>query len=109
MPLRDVTQHHIFFNTGKATILKKVIRKPDSIKLLDSIGREKDIHEEAIEDCKEFIRTVLYAGKNKETYLETRVRLYKTRKIKSSTSLPPDHGILYLTGGHEMNHFKVPI
>ena len=84
----DTTSH--FFNTGKATILKKVIRKPDSIKLLDSIGREKDIHEEAIEDCKEFIRTVLYAGKKKETYLETRVRLYKTRKIKSSTSLPPD-------------------
>ena len=32
----------------------------------------------------------MYSGRSSETYLETRIRLYKQQTQKTSTSLPPD-------------------
>ena len=43
-----------------------------------------------LEKCQEFVRTVLYSGKQRESYIETRIRLYQEMKMKSSMSLPPD-------------------
>ena len=37
-----------------------------------------------------FIQTVLHAGSLEETYVKTRVHLYKTQKKKQSMTLPPD-------------------
>ena len=56
----DTTSH--FFNTGKGTVLRKIIRNPEKIVLLDGIGQMKEIDEETLENTKEFIRTVLYSG-----------------------------------------------
>ena len=42
------------------------------------------------EDVEKFIQTVSYSGKEGETLTETRVRLYKQMKTKTSQSWPPD-------------------
>ena len=58
-----------------------------------SIGRVKKLlsnHQQIIEDTLEFIRAVLYNGNKKESYVNTRVRLYKGLRQKSSLTLPPD-------------------
>ena len=55
-----------------------------------SIGNYSQITNSVIEDTIEFIRTVLYNGYKKESYVNTRVRLYKGLKQKSSLTLPPD-------------------
>ena len=47
-------------------------------------------------DLQEFVRTVIYGGKQKETYVQTRTRLYKRMKNKSSLGLPPDQDYLLL-------------
>ena len=36
-----------------------------------------------------FIQTVMYSGKDDESYVETRVRLYRQQATKSSLTLPP--------------------
>ena len=36
-----------------------------------------------------FIQTVMYSGKDNESYVETRVRLYRQQATKSSLTLPP--------------------
>ena len=42
-----------------------------------------------IDDLKEFVRTVMSAGKTtRRSYLETRIRLYQQRKEKSSITHP---------------------
>ena len=42
------------------------------------------------ENAKEFIRTMLYAGKPSQTYIAKRICLYQDMKVKSSMSIPPD-------------------
>jgi hypothetical protein len=66
------------------------LRKPEKIRLLSNVGKNKEVDQETIENTKEFIRTVFYPGTKNENYVQTKVLLYKTRKIKSFCSLPPD-------------------
>ena len=64
----------------------------DKLDLIRGIGEEKIISAECIENCLEFIRTIMYKGKANETYLQTRVRLYDEQQSKSKTTMtiPPD-------------------
>ena len=84
----DTTSH--FHNTSKTTILKKVIANPEKLSLIQNIGMKPNLDQMVVDDAKEFIRTVLYSGKKNELYIDTRVRLHKAKKVKSSCSLPPD-------------------
>ena len=43
-----------------------------------------------ISNAMNFIQTVIYSGKNSESYVDTRVRLYENQRTKSSLYLPPD-------------------
>ena len=43
-----------------------------------------------VKDVMVFVQTVMYSGRKDESYFDTRVRLYKAIKTKSSQSLPPD-------------------
>ena len=57
---------------------------------MSELGNYSQITNSVIEDTKEFIRIVLYNGNKKESYVNTRVRLYKGLRQKSSLTLPPD-------------------
>ena len=83
----DTTSH--FNNTSKCTILKKLISNPEKISLIQNIGKNPVLNADDVNDVKEFIRTVSYSGKKKKSYIDTRVRLYKTKKAKSSSNLSP--------------------
>ena len=54
------------------------------------LGKERILETVDIDGLKEFIRTVIYSGKENESYVETRIRLYQNLKSKSSMPLPPD-------------------
>ena len=71
-------------------MLKTVIKSPRYLALLDSLGKEKVASDSGIEDVQKFVQTVMYSGKGKESFVETRVRLYHKMKVKSSLSLFPD-------------------
>ena len=62
------------FNIGKVRVLKKVIKDPPSALLISKLGTTVQMHGDKI----------------RESYVSTRVRLYKNLKTKSSVSLPAD-------------------
>ena len=84
----DTTSY--FFKVGKVKVLKKLMKAERKADLLTDLGRDDDVSSLVLERAKQFVRTVLYTGKEKETYIETRIRLYQEMKVKSSMSLPPD-------------------
>ena len=75
---------------GKVKILKKIIKDPTLCDLLKPLGRSRDLLVEDADKVQEFTRKVIYSGKTDEAYVDTRVRLYRSMKVKSSMSLPPD-------------------
>ena len=58
--------------------------------MIESIGIRQNLAGEALDDAKDFIQTVVYSGKNHESYVDTRVRLYQELKEKTYLSIPPD-------------------
>ncbi len=89
----DTTSY--LYKVGKVKILKKLIRNPVFCDLLESLGKSEALTVEDMQKIKEFTRKIIYSGKANETYIETRVRLYKSMKVKSSMSLPPDPDSLF--------------
>ena len=79
-----------FYRVGKIKLWKKLLKNPEKIHLIDSLGLTKDLSINDVENCQKFIQTVMYNGKEQEGYIETRVRLYKNQSTKTSISLPPD-------------------
>ena len=64
----------------------------DLLSLLESLGSNDEISQITIDNCIEFIRSVVYNGKTGETYLKTRIRLYIEQPLDSKTTrrIPPD-------------------
>ena len=83
-----------FYNVGKVKLLKTVIKSPQYLALVSSLGKEKVVSDSNIENVQKFVQMAMYSGKDKESYVETRVRMYCRMKIKSSLSLPPDPHLL---------------
>ena len=79
-----------FYGVGKVKLLKKIIKHQDSLDLLSSLGESKELNVQNVEDVIVSVQTVMYSGRKDELYVDTRVRLYKDMKIKSSQSLLPD-------------------
>ena len=79
-----------FFGVGKIKVLKKLKKQQNSLHLLRSVGQTDTLSDQDIIDATKFVQTVLYSGKESETLVETRIRLYKAMKTKSSQSIPPD-------------------
>ena len=79
-----------FFGVGKVKVLKKLMKDNSKLVLLDSIGKTPSVTEAANAEVLKFIQTVLYSGKDEETLVQTRIRLYQAMKMKSSQALPPD-------------------
>ena len=84
----DTTSY--FYNVGKVKLIKKVLKSPERLALLDSLGKERELGDRDMEEVQEFVRVVMYPGKENESYVATLVRLYHNMKVKSSLSLAPD-------------------
>ena len=53
-----------------------------------------------MQSAKEFIRSVVYAGESSENYVDTRVRIYKNLKRKTSMAM-------WLLRGHTCKHLHL--
>ena len=84
----DTTSY--LYRIGKVRAFNKLTINSHKAVMLKTLGQNEVLHEEDIEGVKEFIRTVLYTGKENENYVDTRIRLYENLKRKSSMPLPPD-------------------
>ena len=63
--------------------------------LITNLCRDVVLSLDNLENCMKFIQTIVYNGKDKETYVETRIRLYRQQKKKTSRNLPPDQNSCY--------------
>ena len=95
----------ISFNIGKVRLLKKVIKDPSSTLLISKLGTTVLLSDDDIEKAMQFIQTVMYGGKIHESYVSTRVRLYKNLKTNSSVSILADpHSIAKKSSVYTYNH-----
>ena len=53
----------------------------------EALETETPLTHSDIDDLKEFIKTVVYNGKKIESYIQTRIYLYRLQKDKTSVSL----------------------
>lgn len=58
----------------------------DSIK---GLGEDSYLSVDVLQSCANFVQTSMYNGKENESYVETRARLYQIQKQKTSHFLPP--------------------
>ena len=83
----DTTSY--FFRRGKILPFKKAL-KSGSLSLLAGLGEDVKISTRDIAACKEFIRTVMYQGEPKDSYLQTRMNLMMNR-LQSPKQRSPYH------------------
>ena len=76
------------FCTGKIKPLKKML-KHEKTHLLSQLGRS-DQSVEDVTRAKCFFRTCMYSGSEQESFVETRIRMYNSQKVKASSSILPD-------------------
>lgn len=84
----DTTSY--LYGVGKVKVLKKLQKSEESLNLIENLGATVNITEDIKEDAVKFIQCLCYSGNLDESLVETRVRLYKSMKTKSSQSLPAD-------------------
>eukprot|EP00794_Sanderia_malayensis_P014584 gene14584-biopygen11679 len=58
--------------------------------MLKPLGQDRNLDDQSVEEVKEFIRKIVYNSAAEETYVQTRINIYRNMKCKSSLSLPPD-------------------
>ena len=75
------------YNVGKVKPFKMMISKDNSSNL-NSFG-QKPLNND-MDSSMSFMQTVMYPGKDDESVVQTRVRMYNNQKLKSSLSLIPD-------------------
>ena len=84
----DTTSY--FFRIGKVTIFNKLVKRPDMLTLLASLGKRDKMESSEMDLITEFIRTVIYNGAARENYIETRIRMYQSLERKTSMGILPD-------------------
>ncbi len=84
----DTTSH--FYGVGKVRTLKIVLRSPESLLLIQNLGKEEVLSDEDITSCMLFIQNMMYSGSKTESYVDMRILLYRAQRQKSSSTLPPD-------------------
>ena len=76
------------FRVGKVKPFKKM-QKMGKANLLSGFSRPiNDI--EDTKDVKCFMQTCMYPGKDEESFLQTRIRMYSKQKVKSSSGILPN-------------------
>ena len=69
---------------------EKILSNQTKLKLIKELGKKGKLPDNHMQSAKEFIRSVVYAGEPLENYVDTRVRIYKNLKRKTSMAIPPD-------------------
>ena len=69
---------------------EKILSNQTKLKLIKELGKKGKLPGNHMQSAKEFIRSVVYAGEPSENYVDTRVRIYKNLKRKTSMAIPPD-------------------
>ena len=82
-------QASYFYGAGKSRVFEKALNTR-CFHLLDALATKSVLTAENSNDLQEFVRKVVYSGNAKETYVQTKTRLYIKMKNKSSLGLPPD-------------------
>ena len=75
------------FKVGKVKPLKKAM-KNNKMNLLDNFGALEYGNE--MTKAEKFLQTMMYGGKENETIVQTRCKMYERQKQKNSSSLIPD-------------------
>ena len=70
-------------------LFNKIMKDNSLLQNIENLGKDS-IHDNIIENALSFVQTVLYGGNKNESYVETRVRLFRNLKTKSSIDLPAD-------------------
>eukprot|EP00794_Sanderia_malayensis_P017904 gene17904-19682_t len=70
--------------------MKKLLKDKTSCELIQGLGSEEKVADATFHDVERFVQTIMYSGMAKESYLQTRIRLYQRLKTKSSAAIPPD-------------------
>ena len=103
---------HIHAATGRYTLLfymflvkLKCLNGKEKLRLLNTIGVSCKVSDTTVKDVEKFIQTVCYPGKGEESLTETRVRLYKQIKTKTSRSLPPEENSML----QAIKHFRYQV
>ena len=78
------------YRVTKVNVFNKIVQNPGKCHLLHALENNEPLCETDISDLKRFVQTVMYPGKQSESYIETRVRLYEQQQKKNSINLPPD-------------------
>lgn len=71
----DTTSY--FYRVGKISMLKKVLNDPSYMSFIENLGRLKELPERDIVECTKFVQTLMYAGRQNEEYVATRIRSRK--------------------------------
>ena len=61
---------------------QKIMKNTNVLGLISNIGHKVSANDDVIKNCEIVIQIVLYNGTSKETYVETRVRLYNEQKTR---------------------------
>ena len=69
---------------------EKILSNQTKLKLIKELGNKGKLPDNHMQSAKEFIRSAVYAGEPSENYVDTRVRIYKNLKRKTSMAIPPD-------------------
>ena len=102
----DTTSY--LYGVGKIRVFNKILKKPSVLSDLETLGQGSGLPVE-YSKIERFVKTVCFAGKENETLVETRERLYNKQKVKSSQSLPPDPDSLkqaILRANHQMYYWS---
>ena len=79
-----------FLHAGKVKTFKKIPSNQTKLKLIKELGKKDKLSNNHTKSAKEFIHSVVYAGESSENYVDTRVRIYKNLKRKTSMAIPSD-------------------
>ena len=84
----DATSY--FFRAGKVKTFKKILSNQTKLKLIKELDKKDKLSDNYMKSAKEFIRSVVYAGESLENYVDTRVRIYRNLRRKTSMAIPRD-------------------
>ena len=82
----DTTSY--LFNVGKVRTFRKLLSYPANSYLLKSLEQVQPLSNDDVSDLMKFVQTVMYSGQKEESYLNTRVRLYKQQKENTPVITP---------------------
>ena len=66
------------------------MKNTNVLECISNLEHKVSANDDVKKSCEIFIQAELYNGTAKETYVETRLRLYNEQKRKNLISLPPD-------------------